>query len=106
MRTSASRPELLKESTESLLKNLKYSGKLRWFLHEDVLNREGSNKCVEYSKSLGIYEKVEVNQPPIGQGMSLSWLIDQVSTPYVLNWEDDFIAKMERRRSGRNIRSS
>jgi hypothetical protein len=94
-RTSASRPELLKESTESMLKNLKYSGKLRWFLHEDVINREASNICVEYSRGLGIYEKVETSQPPIGQGFSLSWLLDQVETPYAINWEDDYIAMQE-----------
>jgi len=95
MRTSASRPSLLKESTETMLEHLKYSGKLRWFLHEDVLNRESSDECVKYSRSLGIYEKVEVNQPPIGQGLSLSWLIEQVETPYVINWEDDYIAKQD-----------
>jgi hypothetical protein len=95
MRTSASRPDLLKESTKSLIKNLKYSGKLRWFLHEDVLNIENSKKCLDYSRELSIYNKIEVSNPPIGQGLSLSWLISQMESEFVINWEDDYIARME-----------
>lgn len=91
IRTSASRPELLEESTESMLKNLKYSGELRWFLHEDVLNEAASERCIEYSKNLGIYTKIKKNSPPLGQCKSFLWLIDQVKSDYAIHWEDDYV---------------
>ena len=90
MRTSASAPEWLKISTEALHKHLKFSGELRWIVHEDTLNSKESDKCMKYIEECGLYTVVKRDEPPIGQCMSLSWLIDQTKTPYVLNAEDDY----------------
>jgi|WetSurMetagenome_2_1015567.scaffolds.fasta_scaffold03350_11 hypothetical protein len=95
MRTSASRPTLLKQSTESLLKNLKFSGELRWVFHEDFLNKERSNECVDYINSLDINKVLLIDKSAVGQGASLTKLLDAVEAKYVLNWEDDYTAERE-----------
>lgn len=99
MRTSASRPELLRVSTESLAKYLKFSGRLRIFYHEDVLNRVGSDECIRYlnenaPESMRPY-RLQVDDPPITQIMSMTWLIERMETKYFLNWEDDHEALRE-----------
>jgi hypothetical protein len=88
MRTSASRPDFLIKSTESLQNMLKFSGTIRWIVHEDCIHKELSNKVMDYVK--GSYNIYESHFPPLGQGDSLSWLMERVSSKYVLNFEDDF----------------
>jgi hypothetical protein len=73
-----------------MLKNLKYSGKLRWFLHEDFLDHEKSTECVAYSNSLKLYEKILADHLSIGHRRSFLQLFDQVSSEYVIHWEDDY----------------
>jgi len=90
-RLSASRPEMLKQSTESIQKYLKYSGKIRYIFHEDILNEKASKQCIRYMKDN--FEDgnniIGVNDPPIGHGASLTWLLDHSRAQYILNWEDD-----------------
>ena len=90
MRTSASRPDFLKHSTEKLLEHLKYSGNFKWIIHEDCLNKERSNECMKYIEECGVYDIVKQDNPPISQGYSLGWLLGKVKSKYVLNFEDDF----------------
>lgn len=89
IRTSASRPDLLERTTKSLIKHIKYSGELRFIIHEDIINKELSNKCLKYA-TRGCYRVIGKHEPPIGQGNSLDWLLKQTKTEFVLNWEDDF----------------
>lgn len=88
MRTSASRVDLFKYSTEAWRKFIKFSGKLRWMVHEDVLNDQRGSELVMWAKQ-NDYEVI-VHRPPIGQGRSLQELLNRVKTKYVLNCEDDF----------------
>jgi len=88
IRTSASAPRWIKESTEALKQFLKWSGELRWIVHEDVLNKEASDQCLEYIREN--YDLYEAHNPPIGQGHSLTWLLGQSDSKYILNIEDDF----------------
>ena len=90
IRTSASRPDFLKTSTEALLKNLKYSGEFRWIIHEDCLNDAWSEECMEYIKNSSVYTALDQHKNPIGQGPSLTWLINQTNSKYILNVEDDY----------------
>jgi len=90
IRTSASRPDLLKVSTQSILNNLKFSGQINWFLHEDVLNEAASNECIRYSESLGIYKKISKNQPPLGHTKSFLELTKSITSPYFMYIEDDY----------------
>ena len=93
MRTSASRPEFLKISTEALQKHLIAKDiEFRWLIHEDCLNKQLSNQCMKYIEECGLYTAIKLNNPAIGQGASLTWLIKQVNTKYVINFEDDFEA--------------
>jgi len=95
-RTSASRPELLKVSTESLVKHLKFSGDLYIAYHEDTLNVNGSDECEKYlfgdASILFAPDIYKRDDPPVTQVMSLTWLIEQMDMEYFLNWEDDFEA--------------
>src|SRR3990167_1437916 len=77
-RTSASRPGFFKASTESLLVHLKSSGRLRWLVHEDYLNREASRAAVTYAKSTGLFDVILESDPPMGQGLSLNALLRHV----------------------------
>jgi hypothetical protein len=90
IRTSASRPELLKISTQSILDHLKFSGNMEFILHEDVLNQASSDECIRYSESLGIYKTIKVDNPPLGHNRSFTWLASQVTSPFFLFWEDDY----------------
>ncbi|MFA5024990.1 MAG: hypothetical protein WC503_00585 [Candidatus Shapirobacteria bacterium] len=91
VRTSASRPELLKISTESIKKNLKYSGKLRFLLHEDKLNEKASAEVMEYAHSCGLYDVIRQDEAPmIGHKRSFLWLFSQTITKYVIHFEDDY----------------
>lgn len=94
MRTSASRPELLKISTETLMGKIKFSGKLRFWVHEDVINRRGSDECIRYlqEESPMPLHILEVDDPPVTQIMSMTWLIGHMESRYFLNWEDDYEA--------------
>ena len=89
MRTSASRPDYLRISTESMVKFLKPTVNFRWMVHEDQIDGGRSDECIRYAKESGVYSVIERHNPPIGQGASLGWLLGKCKTPYVLNWEDD-----------------
>ena len=90
VRMSASRPDLLKESTETLMQHLKFSGELRWLFHEDVLNKKRSDECIEYINSLDIDKVLVVDDPPITNGPGLTNLLKSTNTSYVIQWEDDY----------------
>jgi hypothetical protein len=90
IRTSASRPDFLRISTESILDKMKFSGSFRWILHEDCLSRPLSDELMKYVEGCGIYEIFHRDNPPIGQGLSLSWLMDKANNKYVINFEDDW----------------
>jgi len=90
IRTSASRPDYLKESTENLQKMLKFDGKFRWIIHEDNLNKNLSKQCADYINECGIYDLNKIDTLAIGQGPSLTWLLEQTKSEYVINFEDDF----------------
>ncbi len=91
MRTSASRPECLRLSTESLLKNLVMPDtEVRWMIHEDVLNGPASDECLKIIEDSKLYEVVKFHNPPLTQAISLCWLMSRVTADYVINWEDDW----------------
>ena len=90
IRISASRPDLLTKSTESMIKNIKYSGELRYHLHEDVLNSRLSDECLKYANESKVFTTIYSDNPPIGQGPSLSMMLDNVASEYVIHWEDDY----------------
>lgn len=92
---SASRPELLKETMESLLKNVKFSGKIRWIFHEAILNERLSNECLEYIRSLNIFDIIYEERTPRGEMVSIAKVLTQTTAPYFLHWEDDHILVRE-----------
>lgn len=89
-RMSASRPWLLEQTHEPLLKHLKYSGTLRFHLIESVLQKDLSTDCVNFARNNG-YE-VHVIDPAKGQGEAVGYALENaVHGEYSLKWEDDFM---------------
>lgn len=91
IRTSASRPDLLKESTKSIYENLKTSNEIKMIIHEDVLNKKKSAECIHFMKYLSNCE-FKVNEPALGHTGSFYWLIYRIpeDTKYFMFWEDDY----------------
>jgi len=94
IRTSSSRPELLKRSTDSLMKNTKFSGVVaNHIIHEDAINEEKSRECIDYIVYSRLFNKWKMDYPAIGQALSLSWCINQTESPYILSFEDDWVVR-------------
>jgi hypothetical protein len=93
--TSASRPELLERTILSLLKNFKSNGKLKWSIHEDILNKKASDRCIEFLNSLNLDLDLKTNDPPIGQCRSVIGLLENTTQEFVVKWEDDYILLKE-----------
>ena len=70
IRTSTSRPEILQVTTEALQEHLIFDGKLRYLIHEDCVETERSNACMEYITDSGIYDVYQQDIPHLGQGKS------------------------------------
>ena len=86
---SASRPDLLQIAVESLKKNLKFSGKIRYMLHEAVLNEELSNQCLRYAESLCLFDIIHKERRPKGEMVSIGTILEKVEAPWFIHWEDD-----------------
>jgi hypothetical protein len=91
LRTSASRPDLLIQSTKSIYEHLKTSTEIKMIIHEDVIDEEKSKECIHFMKYLSNCD-CKVDHPPLGHSASFYWLIDQLpeKTKYFMFWEDDY----------------
>jgi hypothetical protein len=87
IRTSSSRPEILKLTTEALHHHLKFSGTFRWIIHEDSVDGRTENTMKYIKENYDVYKQ---DSPPINQGASLKWLLSQTNTKYVFLIEDDW----------------
>ena len=91
IRLSASRPEMLKASTERMLERMKFSGQFRMILHEDVLNESASRQVISWAEKSGYFDVIGRHDPPLTQGRSIDWLLKRTATKYVVNFEDDWL---------------
>ena len=88
--TSASRFYCLKPVIESLQKNIHYTlGSFRHVLHEDVFDRDDSDKIIQFAQNNNFAE-IKVDDPSVGQGPSVGWILTQIQSDYFLYWEDDW----------------
>lgn len=92
---SASRPDLLKITVESLRKNLKCSKPIRWLFHEAVLNETLSNQCLEYINNLAMFDVVHKQHNPQGEMVSIGTMLEKVNADLFIHWEDDHILVRE-----------
>jgi len=93
-RMSASRPWLLKGTTQSLFDHFKYEGKLEYHLIESILVEDLSQECIKYAKELGYF--VHVLRPAPGQGFAMEYALRNIiNTKFSLKWEDDFRAEVD-----------
>lgn len=90
---SCSRPDLFKQTIDSFNSMVKFSGKIRKILHEDMANENLSNLVLDYAK--GKFDIILFDKPPLGQGFSLDKLVNMVDTDYFLSWEDDWQIREE-----------
>jgi hypothetical protein len=91
LRTSSSRPDILKQSTLSIFNHLKTSQVINQIIHEDVINQEKSLECYEFLKNLPNCE-CKIDNPALGHSASFYWLSDQLPNDikYFMFWEDDY----------------
>lgn len=92
--TSASRPEYLKQTIETLKRHLHYSGNLRWLLHEDVVRNKESLLCVEWAMENG-FDKIKMTYPAERQGQSVLNLMNMSDSKYFVRTEDDWVLKKD-----------
>jgi len=88
---SGSRPELLKQSVPTIKNHLKYSGCIKWTLHEVFLYPDKSNQCIHWAKYSRIFNNI-VKSEPHGQGVSIGNCLIPCQAKYFIHWEDDHIA--------------
>jgi hypothetical protein len=86
---SASRPDLLKITLESLLNNVKFSGNINWMFHEAVIREHDSKECIKYVKGLELFNNIEITNPPLGEGYSITKMLHKTKSKYFIHWEDD-----------------
>lgn len=90
---SGSRPDLLIKAVESLRQYLKFdTGKIRWMYHEAVLKEEESKACEAYIRGLGFFDIIHIENEPMGEGCSITTMLNQCKAKYFIHWEDDFVA--------------
>jgi len=89
---SASRPDLLRRTVESMRERIRFSGQLRWLFHEAVLDAKLSIECVEYVTGLNMFDLIEVDPKPRGEGVSITKILKMCESKYFIHWEDDFLA--------------
>ena len=89
---SASRPDLLKATMESIIQNLSFTdGKIRWLFHEAVLRGSDSTECVKYIEALRMFEEIVVTKNPQGEGISISNMLKRAASSYFVHFEDDHV---------------
>ena len=93
--TSASRLDYLKLTVKSLQYHLKFSGKLNWILHEDVVNKEGSRQVIDWVYKSGIFSRTLETTPAQRQGAAVKTLLEASTTEFVIRTEDDWVLQRE-----------
>src|SRR3972149_6189196 len=89
---SASRPHLLRPTLRTLLEHVDQLPE-RAILHDDAVFPGQQEKVInEFIQTVD--DRIErfwnADDPPIGHGPALKWLLDQAQTEYVLYSQDDF----------------
>lgn len=85
---SASRPKLLPFVIDSFRKYMFYDKKIKLMLHEDFVYPEESKKVIEICKKRNI--KTFKHNPAGGIGNAIQFMLDTVTSKYVLILQDDF----------------
>jgi len=86
---SASRPELLKTTLNSILENLKCNWEeIFWIFHEAVLQKKKSLECLKIFDESGLID-VLIAEPANGQGYSITKSLKRARGDYFIYWVDD-----------------
>lgn len=88
--SSGSRPEFLKRTLESFSERFKFSGKIRYIFHEDVLLPEKTEEVLDIIKPYN-FAIVQVDNPPLGQPLALNASMQHIKSDYFFNLEDDWV---------------
>jgi hypothetical protein len=88
----SSRPQVLiylLESLDRFVISQSQNTDFRLLMHEDVLNKQKSEKSIELAKEWGV--EVVVHDPPIGYGPAMKQMLhNYIKTQYMLNLQDDW----------------
>lgn len=87
---SASRPGLIEKTVKSIDNLLVSRNDLRKILHEDVLFKEKSDDIVSNKIIVDFFDEVYCDDPPLGVGKSIEYIIPKIKSDFLIYWEDDF----------------
>jgi hypothetical protein len=88
--TSTSRPSLLRQTVASMQDRIKFSGKLRWLLHEDCLDEIKSAELIHWAGYSTIFDHISVSRPRIGLGQSIHSMFEHIKSPIFFRSDDDW----------------
>lgn len=96
--TSSSRFDYLVRTTRELSENIDFKGEIDYFIHEDFVIREESEKIVHWAKHLvtmdgkKFFKKIGIDEEPQGVACGIDWIMDQLEDyDYMVYWQDDWV---------------
>jgi len=87
---SASRPEYLEKSLITLFDKFKFSGKVRYLFHEDVIDEKRSQKCLDIVNETKKFQTIVITNPSIGHGYAIKKMLSLIETDIIFRTEDDY----------------
>lgn len=88
--TASSRPECLERTMTAFLKRMEYSGKFKFYIHEDFVFRRHSERSLKFIEKSGLFECVHLHLRPIGLGKAIVQLFEHVKTDFMFYLQDDW----------------
>lgn len=88
--TSSSRPDLLQQTIKSMQDKLKFSGTLRWLLHEDCLDENRSTQVICWAEQSNLFDEIVVSKPRIGLGASVYEMFSYIESLVFFRSCDDW----------------
>jgi len=89
--TSASRPDYLKRTVDSILEHVHSKDQFRWLLHEDVVRKSDSLKNIKWVMNSGLFDEMKVTYPAKRHGNAIKELLNMAQSEYIFRSEDDCI---------------
>jgi len=87
--TATLRPEIVKQTLDSLQKNLIYDGGFRLVVNIDPIGKGNSKEMVDLVHSYFPGTVVQIPTKP-NHSEAQRWVWDQATSEYVLQWQDDW----------------
>lgn len=87
---SSGRLDFLQPTITSMLEKLKFSGRYRITLFEDVVKKESSRSVLGWAQESKLFDRIVKVEPAKRLGVAIWEGLQLVNTSYVVKWEDDW----------------